>query len=81
MGRKVLRDLPSLAPKSETLADPPYPFSRYYMAYYLLGGVLIFVGGMLLHFATLKRGDSYLLGVSVLVSIGCGICGQTASTP
>ncbi|KAK5162983.1 uncharacterized protein LTR77_011038 [Saxophila tyrrhenica] len=50
----------------------------FYMAYFLVGGLLIVAGGVLLHFATLKRGDGYLLGVSVLVSAGCGICGQTA---
>jgi hypothetical protein len=49
----------------------------FYMAYYLSGGILILVGGILLHFGTISRGTPWLLGSSVLVSIGCGICAQT----
>lgn len=51
----------------------------FYMAYYLFGGLFIFIGGVLLHFSTLERGYGYLLGVSVFVSLGVGACAQTST--
>jgi hypothetical protein len=51
----------------------------FYMAYYLLSGVLILTGSLLLRFSTPERGWSWVVGVSVLAGSGCGISTQLVS--
>ena len=49
-----------------------------YMPWYFVGGILVLVGGILLHLVDLSTSTPHILGVSVLVSFGGSIYAQTS---
>jgi hypothetical protein len=78
-GVKLLPFVGTMA-ASLLLSGAMAPMAPWYSLFYLIGGIMALVGGILLHLIHGSTSMSYTLGVSVLVSFGCGLFGQTGLT-
>lgn len=50
----------------------------YYMPWYLVGGVLVVIGGSLMHTITLESSTSRIYGYSVILALGTGLYSQAS---
>ncbi|KAA8644348.1 hypothetical protein EYZ11_001643 [Aspergillus tanneri] len=50
----------------------------YYMPWYLVGGILVVIGGSLMHTITLESSTSRIYGYSVILALGTGLYSQAS---